>query len=1306
MINITGDWTNISIMPAITTTITCYFWANDTNGNEKSTGPGYVLVLDNDPPSIQSGSNNFTVGTGNNFVIYSNFTDNINVVSATIYYRKINAGTYNFAGMTEGSEGQFYTTNIFLGIDTSTDLIGYFYYVIAKDGANNSVNYTYNETNNIPWSIGVLDDDPPTWQSGSGNFSVKVGNIFTIYANFTDNLGSNNVSNAKIFYKRASDINTFDVSMQKTGPGLFEVTNTTMNIDTYNDDSNYQYYLWVNDTINNSALYPGYFNYTINISDNVAPISTNGSGDFIAYTSTGFTIFANFSDNINVSSAKVNYAYEYNSTYRSAWMTESLVNDGYFYINNNSMKVNIYNNLTNLTYNVIAYDNSNNSVKYNDTGNSDWNITVLDDVGPMATNGSGSFFAFTRWPFIIYANFTDNFNVTRAVIHFKEQGQSGYCKTNMTPGDINGHFFVTSDNLSQASCIDPGKSVTPILYYVLAYDLFNNRGNYSGFQDDWIITILDNTPPQIINATGDFTTTTGEPFILFANFTDNINVSFADIYFKRKSTTGSSTEFTSVSMQRVIGQPGSYFVTGEYLGVDTFWDDRDILYYFEVQDNDGNKEVFRKPSGRDYKITIVDNDKPWFDTGVTNLTIGTGDRFDIFSNFTDNINVDFIRFIYRKESWDYWLSQDFEVVDIDSDKVWEFHIISSELDEPLETTNDESDYFYYIRVFDGNKLNPNVYNYSYGQNGFRITVLDDDPPVSTKQNKGSGDITGTTGEMFFIYANFTDNIKVESAYAYFKLDKTGEEWSPGFNMTETEGKAGKFYITNQDLGIDTTNDDSDYLYYVECKDPAENLFEYKKNDEPFKITIVDNDKPIAHAGNDQDVIEGTMVYLNANGSSDNIGIVSYTWTFNYDNLEQTLKGAQNNFKFETPGNYILILTIEDEAGNSEKDDIYVNVTEKNFPPEIKSFNPGEGEKVFSFKPLIPEISVQFNEKIMIKNIKDGVDFFYIKDSSGTPVEGKYSWSDFTFKLKFEPDSDLVYNEEYTATVTVGVEDEYGLALEGEKTWTFKTHPEDSENDGLGDNLPDQWEYENFQGLYGINQIGPTDDPDNDGFNNLEEYQANTHPNNPKSHPPIESDGTEETFNYFLWGAVLIIVILVLIILIVAILIFRKRKAEEEESKKPKPIEHEILFDEDRTGKPMLEPEQELLESEPSKYQDTIGRPPMTMMDTEIKLEPELDDTEDRDSALMEDEEEISEDVNVNNNDNVNDNDIDIEDIGELDSESQIDEQNKTSIQKGKQFYKEGDYSDAILEWQKVLEHDPDNPEVLGLIQNAMQKMKR
>ena len=82
--------------------------------------------------------------------------------------------------------------------------------------------------------------------------------------------------------------------------------------------------------------------------------------------------------------------------------------------------------------------------------------------------------------------------------------------------------------------------------------------------------------------------------------------------------------------------------------------------------------------------------------------------------------------------------------------------------------------------------------------------------------------------------------------------------------------------------------------------------------------------PVADAGANQTVDEGTIVTFDGSGSSDNIGIVNYTWTFT-DGAEITLYGEDPTHNFTIPGNYTVTLVVTEEAGNSANDTMQVSV---------------------------------------------------------------------------------------------------------------------------------------------------------------------------------------------------------------------------------------------------------------------------------------------------------------------------------------------------------------------------------------------
>jgi PKD repeat protein len=87
----------------------------------------------------------------------------------------------------------------------------------------------------------------------------------------------------------------------------------------------------------------------------------------------------------------------------------------------------------------------------------------------------------------------------------------------------------------------------------------------------------------------------------------------------------------------------------------------------------------------------------------------------------------------------------------------------------------------------------------------------------------------------------------------------------------------------------------------------------------FSITVLDITSPIAIAGPNQIVAEGTLVTFDASGSRDMSGIVSYAWNFTYNGTLVTLGGASASFQFWTPGTYRVTLTVVDAAGNRASD---------------------------------------------------------------------------------------------------------------------------------------------------------------------------------------------------------------------------------------------------------------------------------------------------------------------------------------------------------------------------------------------------
>lgn len=107
--------------------------------------------------------------------------------------------------------------------------------------------------------------------------------------------------------------------------------------------------------------------------------------------------------------------------------------------------------------------------------------------------------------------------------------------------------------------------------------------------------------------------------------------------------------------------------------------------------------------------------------------------------------------------------------------------------------------------------------------------------------------------------------------------------------------------------------------------------------------VQDTTPPVADAGPDQTVPEGTLVTFDGSGSTDNLGIQSYTWTFN-DGGPQSLSGVSPSYPFARFGVFLVTLTVTDFLGNTGSDTMTVTVVDVT-PPLIQGLaaNPSPAE---------------------------------------------------------------------------------------------------------------------------------------------------------------------------------------------------------------------------------------------------------------------------------------------------------------------------------------------------------------------------
>ncbi len=93
----------------------------------------------------------------------------------------------------------------------------------------------------------------------------------------------------------------------------------------------------------------------------------------------------------------------------------------------------------------------------------------------------------------------------------------------------------------------------------------------------------------------------------------------------------------------------------------------------------------------------------------------------------------------------------------------------------------------------------------------------------------------------------------------------------------------------------------------------------------FTVDVVDVSKPRCKAGPDVTIMVNETVYFDGTGSSDNVGITSWSWSYMYGDLAVMLTGPTPNQTFYRPGTYVVGLRVHDAAGNAATDTMTVTV---------------------------------------------------------------------------------------------------------------------------------------------------------------------------------------------------------------------------------------------------------------------------------------------------------------------------------------------------------------------------------------------
>ena len=121
------------------------------------------------------------------------------------------------------------------------------------------------------------------------------------------------------------------------------------------------------------------------------------------------------------------------------------------------------------------------------------------------------------------------------------------------------------------------------------------------------------------------------------------------------------------------------------------------------------------------------------------------------------------------------------------------------------------------------------------------------------------------------------------------------------------------------------------------------------------------------------MVNGT-VYFDGTGSSDDIGITSWTWTFSYGEALVTLTGPAPNHTFLIAGTFVVGLRVQDAAGNAATDTMTVTVRSPGGDdggrddPDVPG--PEAGYKVWRSLILVVIVVVAFAVAITVNSLQD------------------------------------------------------------------------------------------------------------------------------------------------------------------------------------------------------------------------------------------------------------------------------------------------------------------------------------------------
>ena len=419
-----------------------------------------------------------------------------------------------------------------------------------------------------------------------------------------------------------------------------------------------------------------------------------------------------------------------------------------------------------------------------------------------------------------------------------------------------------------------GDHIDPLNYTIYVRDVAENLNASVQYQ----VEVRDNDPPQLVDDDSPHVSSTGGTFRFNVSVVDNVEVGAVKANWSHGALGGNLT----------LTSEGGYWAGTTTLDNNSI---SPMTYIIFMEDPSGQ---LSNTSQRN--VTVTDVHGPVFGGLGHAAPPTTGDAFDLKVNVTDNIDVVSVEVRYKidgrsgpnivmtpvtaeNESWNTTMAvpEDARMINCS--------FILSDREENTLTTD----------------WNP-------------IEVADDDPPVFVRdETKG----LPTTGDAFDLTAVFTDNVAISGVDLSYSFD------NETFVKAVMTGGADDGWTVK----LNMTTDATELVYSYLAGDESHNIFTGALK----ALKVKDDDAPVPDAGSDAEYVEGDRVSLDGSASTDNIGIISYTWSFGYEGEMETLAGVNPFFELETAGLYNITLTVEDAAGSTSVDHVEIRMKDVTLP---------------------------------------------------------------------------------------------------------------------------------------------------------------------------------------------------------------------------------------------------------------------------------------------------------------------------------------------------------------------------------------